>query len=447
MKIAYFDCFSGASGDMILGALVDAGLSLEHLKSELAKLDLPHYHLGAQKVVKRGLGGTQMIIDLEGHHHGAEHHHEEGHKPGDSHHSHGHGHSHGPHHDHHHHGHHDHPGHECGSQASHQEHRNLPDIKKIIEASSLEAAVKEKSLQIFTRLAEAEARVHRTSIDQVHFHEVGAMDSIIDIVGAVIGFQALGLEQIYCSPIHVGCGTVTCAHGTLPVPAPATLELVKGKPIYATGVKGELLTPTGAAILTTLAAGFGGMPAMTVEAMGYGAGSLDTATPNLLRITIGEAAGGLARFQTERVAVIETNIDDMNPQLYDYLISKMLDLGALDVFLTPIQMKKNRPGTLLSVICAVEAVEKFADFLLQETTTIGLRWRVDDRLKADRSIREAETLYGPVRFKVSQLGEQTVNVTPEYDDCKRLALEKGVALREVMEEARAVALKLKHGNG
>lgn len=451
MKIAYFDCFSGASGDMILGALVDAGLSLEHLRQELAKLGLPHYHLDAKKVVKRGLGGTQMIIDLEGHHHGADHHHEEGHEPGDSHHSHHHGHSHGPHHGHHHHdhhehGHHEHHMHECGSQAPHQEHRNLQDIKKLIEASSLAEAVKEKSLQIFTRLAEAEARVHRTSPDQVHFHEVGAMDSIIDIVGAVVGFQALGLEKIYCSPLHVGCGTVTCAHGTLPVPAPATLELVKGKPIYSTGVKGELLTPTGAAILTTLAVGFGGMPAMTVEAAGYGAGSLDTAAPNLLRVSIGEAEGGLPRFQTEQVAVIETNIDDMNPQLYDYLIQKMLNLGALDVFLAPIQMKKNRPGSLLSVICPVEAVERFADFLLQETTTIGLRWRLDDRLKADRSIREAETCYGPVRFKVAQLGEQTVNVSPEYEDCKHLALEKGVALREVMEEARAVALKLKRGN-
>jgi uncharacterized protein (TIGR00299 family) protein len=307
--------------------------------------------------------------------------------------------------------------------------------------------VKEKSLQIFTRLAEAEAQVHRTSIEQVHFHEVGAMDAIIDIVGAVIGFQAMGIEKLYCSALHVGSGMVECAHGTLPVPAPATLDLIKGKPIYSTGVKGELLTPTGAAILTTLASGFGAMPAMTVEATGYGAGTLDPPVPNLLRLTIGEAEDLRSRFQIERVAVIETNIDDMNPQLYDYLIQKMLDLGALDVFLAPIQMKKNRPGTLVSVICPVEDVEKFADFLLQETTTIGLRWRVDNRLKAERSIREVTTRYGPVRFKVAQLGEQTSNVSPEYEDCKRIALEKGVPLREVMEEARAVALELKRGKG
>ena len=434
MRIAYFDCFSGASGDMILGALVDAGLSLEHLKRELAKLGLSHYEIGARKVVKRGLGGTQMIIDLEGSgQQGDDHHHEEDHHHGEGHHSHHHGQHHGQTH--------------RGSHHRHNEHRNLHDIQELIEASSLDKGVKEKSLQIFTRLAEAEARVHRTSIEQVRFHEVGAMDTTIDIVGAVIGFQALGIEKLYCSALHVGSGTVECAHGTLPVPAPATLYLIKGKPIYSTGLKGELLTPTGAAILTTLASGFGAMPAMTVEATGYGAGTLDPPVPNLLRLTIGEAEDLRWRFQIERVAVIETNIDDMNPQLYDYLIQKMLDLGALDVFLAPIQMKKNRPGTLVSVICPVEDVEKFADFLLQETTTIGLRWRVDNRLKAERSIREVETRYGPVRFKVAQLGEQTSNVSPEYEDCKRIALEKGVPLRDVMEEARVVALKLKRGNG
>jgi uncharacterized protein (TIGR00299 family) protein len=444
MRIAYFDCFSGASGDMILGALVDAGLSLEHLKAELAKLGLSHYHLDARQVVKRGLGGTQMVIDLEGHHHGAGHH-EKGHHHEEGHQAHDHSHPHGHHHDHPH-GHHEHPGREARRQPHPHEHRNLHDIKNLIEASTLAEAVKQKSLHIFSRLAEAEARVHRTSIDQIHFHEVGAMDAIIDIVGAMVGFQALGIEKIYCSALHVGSGTVECAHGTLPVPAPATLDLIKGKPIYSTGVKGELLTPTGAAILTTLASGFGPMPAMRLETAGYGAGTLDPPIPNLLRVSIGEAEAARPRFQIERVAVVETNIDDMNPQLYDYLIQKILDLGALDVFLTPIQMKKNRPGTLVSVICPVEAVEKFADFLLQETTTIGLRWRVEDRFKAERSIREAQTRYGRVRFKVAQLGGQTINVSPEYEDCKRLALEKGVALREVMEDAREVALELKRGN-
>ena len=387
MKIAYFDCFSGASGDMILGALVDAGLSLEHLTGELAKLNLSHYQIAAKKVVKQGLGGTQMLIDLEMGHFDVGHHHEEGY----------HDHHQGHHQDHHH-DHHWHRGHEC-QRRPRPEHRNFSDIKNLIEASPLDEAVKHQSLQIFTRLAEAEAQVHRTSIEQIHFHEVGALDSIIDVVGAAIGFQALGIEKIYCSTLEVGSGTVRCAHGTLPVPAPATLELIKGKPVYSSGVQGELLTPTGAAILTTLAAGFGAMPAMNVEASGYGAGTLDTPGPNLLRVSIGEAAEAAQGFQVEQAAVIETNIDDMNPQLHNYLIEKMLDMGALDVFLAPIQMKKNRPGTLVSVICPVAAVEKFAGFLLQETTTIGVRWRVDHRLKADRSMRTVETRYGPVRFK------------------------------------------------
>lgn len=259
-----------------------------------------------------------MVIDLEGHHHGVGHH-EKGHHHEEDHHAHDHSHPHGHHHEHPH-GHHEPHGHKC-RQPHHHEHRNLHDIKNLIEASILAEAVKQKSLQIFSRLAEAEAQVHRTSIDQIHFHEVGAMDAIIDIVGAVVGFQALGIEKIYCSALHVGSGTVECAHGTLPVPAPATLDLIKGKPI----------------------------------------------------------------------------------QLYDYLIQKILDLGALDVFLTPIQMKKNRPGTLVSVICPVEAVERFADFLLQETTTIGLRWRVEDRLKAERSIRAvqgAECLVGVKLFNL-----------------------------------------------
>lgn len=395
MRIAYFDCFSGASGDMILGALVDAGLSLEQLQGELARLNLSGYALTARPVVKRGLGGTQVAITLNDEPHG-------------------------------------------------RPHRRLSDIKDLIAASSLPEAVKQPSLEIFTRLAAAEARVHRIGLEEVHFHEVGGVDAILDVVGAVIGLQALGIEKFYCSPLHLGSGTVTCAHGVLPVPAPAVLELVQGKPVYATGVQGELLTPTGAAILTTLAAGFGPLPPMTVTATGCGAGSLDPPVPNLLRLCIGEAPAELPGFQTEQVAVLETNIDDMNPQLYDYLIQKMLSLGALDVFLAPLQMKKNRPGTLLSVICAPAEVEKFAAFLLEETTTIGLRWRLDHRLKAARTIREAATRYGTVRFKVAQLGDRIVQVSPEYEDCKRLALAQGVALREVMEDARAVALALKH---
>ena len=295
MKIVYFDCFAGASGDMILGSLIDAGLSVEKLRSELAKLRLSHYELEVTNVTKRGLGGSQALVRIDDHHH---HHH----------------------------------------------HRRLHDIEKIIENSELDQAVKQRSLKIFTRLAEAEAKVHRTTIDQIHFHEVGAMDAIIDVVGSVAGLAALGVEKICCSPLHVGSGTVECAHGTLPVPAPATAELIKGKPIYSTGVKGELLTPTGAAILTTLASEFGPMPPMTVEKIGYGAGTSDPAIPNLLRLIIGESSDETQGYELERVAVAETNIDDMNPQIYDYLIQKMLEMGALDVFLVPMQMKKKPAG-------------------------------------------------------------------------------------------------------
>jgi pyridinium-3,5-bisthiocarboxylic acid mononucleotide nickel chelatase len=390
MKIVYFDCFAGASGDMILGSLMDAGLSLDTLKGELAKLHLTHYDLQVTGVTKRGISGSQALVKIDDHHH---HHH----------------------------------------------HRRLHDIENIIEKSELNEIVKKRSIGIFHRLAEAEAKVHRTTVEDIHFHEVGAMDSIIDVVGSVAGLAALGVEKIYCSPLHVGSGTVECAHGTLPVPAPATAELIKGKPIYSTGVQGELLTPTGAAILTTLASGFGPMPPMTVEKIGYGAGTSEPDIPNLLRLIIGESSEELKGYELERVAVAETNIDDMNPQIYDYLIRKMLDMGALDVFLIPMQMKKNRPGTLVTVICSPDQVAEFSDFLMRETTTIGLRWRIDNRIKAHRSIKEIPTAYGPVKVKVAEVDGNVINVTPEYEDCKRLAFEKKIPLKEIMEQVRTAA--------
>lgn len=461
MKIAYFDGFAGASGDMILGALVDAGLSLDYLRQELAKLKLAGYELQSRPVVKGGLGGTQVLVLLTGsggtdrtttplapHHHHHQAHHES-------------------HHYHHHHHHHETPGHQHGDLRPHQhhaaawhyqqpqegelspgqterphEHRHLTDIRQLLAASDLSPTVKEKSLAIFTRLAEAEAKVHRTSVERIHFHEVGATDAIVDIVGAVIGLEALGVEKVYCSPLQVGGGTVKCAHGVLPVPAPATLELMRGYPIYASGIQGELLTPTGAAILTTLAAGFGPLPAMTVEAVGYGAGSLDLPIPNLLRVTIGQEALSARGQLAETVAVLETNIDDMNPQLYDYLLQRLLALGALDVFITPIQMKKNRPGVLLTVICPPAQVDTCATFLWRESTTIGLRWRLEHRYKLARETRLATTRFGQIGFKVSYFEGRPVQVTPEYDDCKRAAEEQGIPLLQVLEEARALALEL-----
>lgn len=389
MKIAYFDCFAGASGDMILGSLMDAGLSLETLRRELAKLHLTHYDLQVTSVTKRGISGSQALVQID--------------------------------------------------DQQHHHHKNLHDIENIINNSGLGETVKQRSIRIFHRLAEAEAKVHRTIVDHIHFHEVGAMDAIIDVVGSVAGLDALGAEKIYCSPLHVGSGTVECTHGTLPVPAPATTELIKGKPVYSTGAQGELLTPTGAAILTTLASGFGPMPPMTVERIGYGAGTSEPAIPNLLRLIIGESSEEIQGYELERVAVAETNIDDMNPQIYDYLIQKMLEMGALDVFLIPMQMKKNRPGTLLTLICTPERIGEFADFLMRETTTIGLRWRIDNRIKAHRSIKEVPTLYGPIKVKVAEVNGSVINVTPEYEDCKRLALEKKVPLKEIMEQARIAA--------
>jgi pyridinium-3,5-bisthiocarboxylic acid mononucleotide nickel chelatase len=396
MKIAYFDCFAGASGDMILGALLDAGLKIETLKDELAKLGLAHYDVHVEKVVKNGIGGSQakVIIDHEEYHH----------------------------------------------------HRNLYDIQNIIKNSQLNQSVKEKSINIFIRLAEAEAKVHRVSIEKVHFHEVGAVDAVIDVVGGVVGMDTMGIKAVYCSPLHVGSGTVECAHGILPVPAPATMELIREKPIYSTDVAGELLTPTGAAILTTLAVGFGPMPEMIVKQIGYGSGERDLSIPNLLRVSIGWINAEIKEYQSERVGVVETNIDDMNPQIYDYLIEKLLEMGVMDTFLIPAQMKKNRPGTLLTVLCSPEMVEKVADFLFRETTSIGLRWRIDQRIKTDRKIEKVETVYGPIQCKVSGIeGGEVLNVFPEYEDCKKIALGKKIPLKDVMQKALAAisALKLK----
>jgi uncharacterized protein (TIGR00299 family) protein len=396
MKIAFFDCFAGASGDMILGALMDAGLGLKQLKGQLAKLHLTHYDVQLKKVLKKGLGGSQAVVTIDKDHHL-------------------------------------------------QPRRHLSHIREIIENSEVSESAKHKSIKIFTRLAEAEAKVHRTRIENIHFHEIGAMDAVIDVVGAVAGLELLNIEAVFCSPLHVGTGTVECAHGTLPVPAPATIELIKGIPVYSTGVEGELLTPTGAAILTTLSSGFGPMPAMTAEKVGYGAGTSEPAIPNLLRVIIGEIRDEAKNYDVEQVAVVETSIDDMNPQIYEYLIQKMLKMGVMDVFLSPLQMKKNRPGTLVTVICSLDMVNTVSDFLMQETTSIGLRWRIDHRIKANRYFKEVQTQYGMIRFKVAQAGNKIINVSPEYEDCKRVAREKKLPLKAVMEEARAAASNIDRG--
>ena len=389
MKIAYFDCFSGASGDMILGAMLDAGLPLEILRQELARLGLSHYEVSKSSVVKNGISGTQALVNIW--------------------------------------------------QDHHRHHRHLEDIISIIDKSALAPAIKEDSIKIFRRLADAEAKVHNAPVESIHFHEVGAMDAIIDVVGGVIGMRTLGIEAIVCSPLHLGSGTVECAHGTLPVPAPATVELVRGKPVYSTGVRGELLTPTGAAILTTLASDFGPLPPMTVELVGHGAGTADRSIANLLRVFIGPAANPGKTFMAEQTATIETTIDDMNPQIYDYLIEKALQMGALDIFCTSVQMKKNRRGTLVTILCRPEMVTSLADFLFRETTTIGLRWRLDNRFTLQRRFKTVQTPFGTVSCKTASLGDELVNITPEYDDCKRLATEKNVPLKTVLAAAQCQA--------
>jgi uncharacterized protein (TIGR00299 family) protein len=391
MRIAYFDCFSGASGDMILGAMIDAGLSPQRLREELGKLRIPTIHLKSKKVLKAGLAATQVTV---------------------------------------------------AGRNEKRSHRNLKEILRIVERSGVEAEVKEKSKEIFERIASVEGKIHRMPMEEIHFHELGGLDSIVDIVGSVWGIRQLGIEKIYVSKVNVGGGFVKCEHGILPVPAPATLSLIKGRPIYSSGVERELFTPTGAAILTTLGSEFGLMPLINVERIGHGAGRDDLSHPNLLRLIIGtsESTPGI-----ERVVVIETNIDDMNPQFYDYVMENLLAMEVLDLFITPILMKKNRPGHLLTVICPSEKLPSVTEFLLKETTTLGLRWHEEERAKTDREILPLQTKHGRIRFKLARWEGKVVNLSPEYEDCKRLALEKRVPLKEIFEEARKEAMKFREG--
>jgi uncharacterized protein (TIGR00299 family) protein len=391
MRIAYFDCFSGASGDMILGALIDAGLSPQRLRQELKKLRIPTVHLKAEKVLKRGLAATQVTV--------------------------------------------------VGRNEK-RSHRNLKEILRIVERAGVEADIKEKSKEIFERIASVEGKIHRMPMEEIHFHELGGLDSIVDIVGSVWGIRQLGIEKIYVSKVNVGGGFVKCEHGILPVPAPATLSLMEGRPIYSSGVERELFTPTGAAILSTLGSEFGSMPLINVERIGHGAGRDDLVHPNLLRLIIGTSA---STFRKERVVAIETNIDDMNPQFYDYVIEKLLAMEVLDVFITPVLMKKNRPGHLLTVICPSEKLPSVAEFLLRETTTLGLRWHEEERAKTDREILPLQTRYGRIRFKLARWEGKVINLSPEYEDCKRLALEKGVPLKEIFEEARKESMIFRRG--
>jgi uncharacterized protein (TIGR00299 family) protein len=396
MKIAYLDGSSGISGDMFLAALMDAGLAPKRLLDELKKIPLGFYEFKRTVAMRRGIAGSRIEIRDPGQH-----------------------------------------------QARHLSH-----IEKLIGDSTLGDPVKERSLKIFRRLGEAEARLHNQPIEKVHFHEVGALDTILDVVGACAGLELLEISELVCSPLNVGGGHVEAAHGSLPVPAPATAELLKDIPIYSSGVEGELVTPTGAAIVTTLASGFGPMPPMKVGRIGYGAGEKDFPRhPNIARLFVGEKAEiDQARPQPaaeseEAVSVIEANVDDMSPQLYGFFVERALTAGALDVTCTPVQMKKNRPGMLISVVADPDKCDELARLVFEQTTTIGVRIYQARRKVLQREVVTVETAYGPLNVKVAWLDGKVVNVAPEYDDCRRIAEEKGVPLKQVLTAAQAAYRK------
>lgn len=389
MKTAYFDCFAGISGDMTLGALIGAGADPDKLRESLATLHLPGYQLAVAHGPKGHIFATDVSVHVDHH----EHH-----------------------------------------------HRRLGDIMGIIAQSELSGWVKQVSGDIFQRLATAEATVHGTSPEEVHFHEVGAVDAIVDIVGTAVCLELIGRPEVVASPMPTFHGFAKGSHGTFPLPAPATIELLRGVPWRTLDIEGELVTPTGAAIISTIATQFGPMPAMEVDSVGYGAGKNDHDFPNLLRVMVGEKSECLPA--ADKVTMIETNIDDLNPQFYDSVMERLFAAGALDVFLSPIQMKKNRPGTLLSVICSPEKVRVLANVVLSGTSTLGVRISQWDRICLNRTWEEVETQFGRVRIKVGAFDGRTLNASPEYEDCKRSADEHGVAVKLVYEAALAAYSRL-----
>lgn len=421
-RTLYLDCFSGASGDMLIGALLDCGLDFELLKSKLGGLGVEGYELRLATVDRCGITAAKFDVAL-------------GEEPEPAH-AHGHAHSHDHAHPHDH-SHHDHAPVE---PHLHSSHRALSTIRRMIAESALSPQVKARAQAIFQRIGEAESKVHNIPIETVHFHEVGAVDSIVDIVGCCIGLEALGIERVIASPLHVGFGTFRCAHGIYPVPGPATTELLKGVPIYSKDIEGELMTPTGAAIISTLAESYGHLPMMRIERIGYGAGTRTYPKfPNVLRAILGETGGETggeieadADETPDLVTVIEANLDDLNPQVFGHLMERALAAGALDLFYTAVQMKKNRPGVLLTLLCRPADRAKMIDLLLRETTTLGVRYRDERREILRREFLPVETEYGPIRIKISTSRDgRTMNAAPEFEDCRAAALQHQVALREV----------------
>jgi len=448
MRIAYLDCFSGISGDMMLGALLHAGVDVALFRKTVAGLGL-EAQIKVEEVNRSGISSTRVrVLTAENerddvhvvlHEHSHNHSHEHGH---DSHHSHSHSHSHGHEHSHgaahsaaseepkhsHDHGHnHDH---------KHAHGRSLREIHDLISGAAIDSASRAIALRAFQLLGEAEAKIHNIPVERIHFHEVGAVDAIVDIVGSAVGCVSLGIDRWLCSPLNVGGGTVQCAHGVFPVPAPATLELLKGCPVYNSGVQAELVTPTGAAILRALNAEFCSMPPITVDRTGYGAGARDLpGLANVVRITIGESASKEKKADSGLVTVIETAVDDLTPQLVAYVMEQLLATGAFDVMVTPVQMKKNRPGHLFTVLCEEERKNALCDLLLRESTTLGLRVREEKRQCIQRKFTTVSTRWGEVHVKLGYLNGELVNCAPEFEDCRRIAEQNKVPLKIVMQEA------------
>ena len=388
LQAAYFDCYSGISGDMILGAMVDLGVDIKEIRKALKNLDLKGYNLHSKKIQRNGLASTQITVETKKF--------KKQHSP---------------------------------------PHRSYSDIRKLISQSKLTSTVKSNSIEIFKRIAKVEAQIHNTTIQKIHFHEIGGTDSIVDIVGGVWAIESLNLDTIKSSPLNVGEGFVDCAHGRLPVPAPATLKLLKGIPVFSNGVKAELTTPTGAAMIGFYAEKFDSIPTMTIASEGYGAGSrVIPSLPNLLRVLVGNITIG----KINNLVMIETNIDDMNPEIFETVMESLFSAGALDVYFSAIIMKKNRPATKISVLAECGSREKLSKILLTETSSFGVRFYSVDRLILDREIKKLKTPYGLIKIKLGKLDGKIVQAAPEFEDCKKVARAKKLPAKKIYDEVQAL---------
>jgi uncharacterized protein (TIGR00299 family) protein len=467
MRIAYLECFSGMSGDMFLGSLIDAGVPTEVFTRTVVALGVDA-RLEISRVDRSGISATKVDVIAAGekelpreefwqealstqqsalspakpspvplaHGHGEEHAHSHAHS-----HSHDHEHSDGSTDSH------SHDYDHSDSSGHTHSHRGLKEIRQIIQAANISQSAKDRAIRIFGALGAAEAKVHDTDIEKIHFHEVGAIDAIVDIVCASVGAEALGVDEWVCSPLNVGGGTVVCAHGAFPIPAPATLELLKNAPVYSGEIQKELVTPTGAAIVSILASRFSQFPAMKTEKIGYGAGTRNFKnSPNVVRLTVGETtAQHDSLFPVEEITVLEANVDDMTPQVFGYVMEQALQSGALDAFGTPVQMKKSRPGMLLTVLCRNDDSQRLIKLILTETTTLGVRMRKESRAALTRRHVSVTTKWGDIRMKLANLNGSISNYAPEYEDCRQIAKDQKVPLKTVMQEAIKVYLENTNG--